>query len=278
MKNLILALAASLMTSQAHADVLKAGLNTFNMQPQSLLFVEPVGQGSVEVDTTAKTISLHVGAHYFAEVPLKRVNTDECGTVVYSGEDGMVIADGFYTQIRVTDNSKSTCSVSPFATEVRLQVSGGFAGINEIHHMGGNIALAGIVSANLNRFDFQSGSLFASEDINTGSVKVDRTAKTIQLILQPAFKCLPGVVCPEMMRAPIEITLPLEQVIAGRCAVTYESKTAYPAQGGLPLSSLTVSDYSSGRCPNIRPAAEVVVSLGIHGFITETHTMYGSKN
>lgn len=275
MKHLILTLIASLVTANANAEVLKAQLTKFNMQEPSLMFIEPVGTGSVEVDTAAKTITLRVGARYHQVVPLLETIQGGCNETIYKGHEGTVIADGFHTAVTVTDYSTTVCDmVIENLTQVELNISGGFAGIMERHLLAGEQLVSNDLVAHLDRLNFQPGSALANENISYASVQVDTANQKIILALQPAMNCR-RLICPAMMPAQIYITLPLGQVITERNGtIRYVSKSEVPAEGG-PIATLTVYDYSSAG--HIRPAAAVVVTLSFRAFIPETHTLFGQR-
>lgn len=283
MKSLIVTLALA-FAAQANAEVLKSQLDQFRIKEPSMLFIEPVASGSVEINTVTKTISLRLGARYATEVKLLSTVTGECNEVRYTGKAGDNFPDAIHTSIEVIDYSGNTCmTVRPMRpTEVELHVSGGIAGIVESHSAGGEILtfVAPVVelSATLNEFQFQPNTLFANSNISAGSISVDTVNSTIQLLLYPHMICPHEMVCIAMVPPPISISLPLERVMTDRCgSITYTSKSDVPAEGG-PRATLRVTDSSMNRCLGVVPTGNVAVALTFDAFIGETHTMMGNRN
>lgn len=104
---------------------------------------------------------------------------------------------------------------------------------------------ARIVHMNIDRDAF-GGRRFVG-----GSVSVDLVRREANLHLLPAqIKCPKGRVCPAMIFAPVDISLPLVSKKTGRCEVTYVAETDRRMVDGL-RQRLTIVDNASANCMRI---------------------------
>jgi len=281
MKNIIISLAALLISAHANAEALASHLNVFRIQPHSTLSHLNLTEGIVTVDQDAATIRLQLGDTEIV-TPLVKTEVDGCGSTVHTGLEVPAehVADGISTQIVVKDNTTLICRILLPATEVELSISGGFAGFNEKHEMEGKALSQRYIAAQMQVFNFQAGSALAQEDIQSGHVTVDLAQQLIVLTMYKSIPCSRGrpSICAAVMPMPITISLPLEETIQYRCNVTDYISKVYQAERGGPLHQLKLRVSGSSRCISTMPVFNADVTLEVFGFIHETHHLQGNLN
>lgn len=273
MKNLILAL-TMIFAAQAGAEQLTAELNVVRIQPQSSLSHLNIENARALVDTDNREITLFLTPLLTKTVKLDTVYTDGCGSTVYAGSHGGNFPDAIHTGIEVRDNTSLRCRILLPATQVNLKISGGLAGFNETHEMESAALHARMLQAELNTFEFQSGSVLAGKRIREGKIVIDRAYERITLMLYPASNCPAGVMCIAVVPPPVVIDLPLIEVRQYRCGITKYISSREPVGHGGAIHELTVTDNSLARCGGSSDSA-VQVELKVLGFIPELHVMTG---
>lgn len=134
--------------------------------------------------------------------------------------------------------------------------------------------------AELNKFQFQTGSSLAQRDISYGSVSVDTVSKKIRLVLQPAFHCPAGAMCAMVMPMAIEFEVPLQSIERGGCQeVIYKgAHNMMPVDGA--LTEITVTDNRNNMCESfaIIPLTEVQLHTQVpRPYRDENHVMQGES-
>ncbi|MBI2519574.1 MAG: hypothetical protein HYV97_04130 [Bdellovibrio sp.] len=122
-----------LLSSFAHATSLhpdtfshSAKLLTWNFDSESFLSTKSVRGGTVSVNEVTKEVSIRFDLRnncppnafciayiptYQVTLPLKKVETDSCGNVIYKAERNMMPADGIHQKLVVKDVSRSICEM-----------------------------------------------------------------------------------------------------------------------------------------------------------------------
>ena len=120
---------------------------------------------------------------------------------------------------------------------------------------------AGVLYAGgLNRLILQPGSVLSKQNISYANVAVDFGAQQITLTLQARFHCPPGMMCAQVMPAPIEIHLPLVDVRTGSCGQRiYTAKVDHrPVDGAMKM--IRVVDNTSFICKSLIAVSPTVVT------------------
>ena len=126
-------MAVYLFSSFAHATSLhpdtfsqSAKLLTWNFENDSFLASKNVRGGTVTVNAVKKEVSIRFDLRnncppnafclayiptYEITLPLKKVETDSCGSVIYTAERNMLPVDGTHEKLVVTDVSHSYCEM-----------------------------------------------------------------------------------------------------------------------------------------------------------------------
>jgi hypothetical protein len=120
------------------------------------------------------------------------------------------------------------------------------------------------------------------QDIDSGEIAIDPSAREIVLILRHAVQTS------EPPQEPEEVRLPLVATKRGTCNTTYTARRDGRAYDG-PLEVLTVIDYRSVRptlwprrpCPRPRAPVFIAYEMVTAGFrlpVLETHSEFGANS
>lgn len=109
--------------------------------------------------------------------------------------------------------------------------------------------------------DVTQGARYAISNIQTGQVNqllpgnrvsgrltLDAATRTLDVYFVSGFFCPPGSMCPMMMPAPVQATLPVSSVQIDRCGtiIITAKEDKRPVDGALKM--ITVRDYSRTTC------------------------------
>jgi hypothetical protein len=102
----------------------------------------------------------------------------------------------------------------------------------------------------------EGGSLYVD-----GYVQLNKNAKTISLVLQPAMPpCSVNEICTEVMPAPVEYFLEDTKVLTDECgAVVYQAEQSQ--DHGLKVTVVDNTQYNYELCPTFLPLHETVVQV-----------------
>jgi len=136
-------------------------------------------------------------------------------------------------------------------------------------------AFAAPVSAPLTKINVDPRA-FGTARFGAGSmISVDVAAREATLTLAYVRVCVPGTICSKIIRAPLQMTLPLVSRKTDQCnAVVYTAVSDQRRTTGI-LSTLVIRDNSTSHCTST--TGEVIAPLEIE-YITEGSTASGNAN